>query len=70
MAFKIPCLYDFAAKLCRQQATVLPNHENVDIGNIGQGDAQHRNYRRLKLGGGQAYDQSIVQTVVICLCSV
>jgi hypothetical protein len=26
--------------------------------NIGQGEAQHRKYKRLKLGGGQAYDRS------------
>jgi hypothetical protein len=26
--------------------------------NIGQGEARHRKYKRLKLGGGQAYDCS------------
>jgi hypothetical protein len=60
MAFKIPYLYDFVTKVCRQQATVILNHENVNIRNIGQGEAQHRKYKRLKLGGGQAYDRSIV----------
>jgi hypothetical protein len=65
MAFKIPCLYDFVTKLCRQQATVTLNHENVNIRNINQGMAQHRKYKRLKLCGGQAYDRSIVYTVVI-----
>jgi hypothetical protein len=25
---------------------------------IGQGEARHRKYKRLKLGGGQAYDRS------------
>jgi hypothetical protein len=38
----------------------IPNHDNVNIRNIGQGEAQHRKYKRLKLGGGQAYDQSNV----------
>jgi hypothetical protein len=31
-------------------------HENnVNVRNIGQGEARHRKYKRLKLGGGQAY---------------
>jgi hypothetical protein len=67
MAFKIPYLYDYGTKLCRQQATVTLNHENVKIRNIGQGMTQHRKYKRLKLCGGQAYDRSIVYTVVISL---
>jgi len=54
VAFKIPYLYDFVTELCRQQATVILNHENVNIRNIGQGEAQYRTYKRIKLGGGQA----------------
>jgi hypothetical protein len=27
--------------------------ENANVGKIGKGEAQHRNYKRLKLGGGQ-----------------
>jgi hypothetical protein len=53
MAFKIPYLYDFVTKLCKEQATVILNHENVDMHNIGQCKTQHRKYKRLKLGGGQ-----------------
>jgi hypothetical protein len=34
------------------------NHENADVSNIGQGEARHRKYNSLKLGGGQAYDRS------------
>jgi hypothetical protein len=34
----------------------LQNTGNVR--NIGQGEARHRKYKRLKLGGGQAYDRS------------
>jgi hypothetical protein len=44
--------------LCRQQAKVVLNHDNENVGYIGQGEAQHRKYKRLKLGGGQAYDRS------------
>jgi hypothetical protein len=36
------CLYK---KLCRQQPEVIQNHEN-----------EYRKYKRLKFGGGQAYD--------------
>jgi hypothetical protein len=32
--------------------------ENEHVRGIGQGEARHRKYRRLKLGGGQAYDRS------------
>jgi hypothetical protein len=28
------------------------------IRGIGQGEARHKKYKRLKLGGGQAYDRS------------
>jgi hypothetical protein len=41
-------------KLCRQKAEVQENHENEYVGSIGQGEATHRKYKRLKFGGGQA----------------
>jgi hypothetical protein len=37
-------------KLSRQQAEVIQNHENANVRNIGQGEARHRKYKRLKLG--------------------
>jgi hypothetical protein len=49
---------DFITKLYRQQAEVIQNHVNPNVHNIGQGEAQHRKYKRLKLGSGQAYDRS------------
>jgi hypothetical protein len=49
---------DYITKLCRQQAEVVLNHDNENVRNIGQGEALHRKYKRLKLGGGQAYDRS------------
>jgi hypothetical protein len=52
MAFKIPYVYDYITKLCRQQAEVILNHDNENVRNIGQGEARHRKYKRLKLGGG------------------
>jgi hypothetical protein len=45
MAFKSPYLYDFVTKLCSEQATVILNHENVDIRNISQGEARYRKYK-------------------------
>jgi hypothetical protein len=57
-AFSILYIYDYITKLSRQQAEVIQNNENVNVRNIGQGEARHRKYKRLKLGGGQAYDRS------------
>jgi hypothetical protein len=42
------------------QAAVIKNHGNVNVPNMGQGEAQHRKYKKLKLGGGQTYDCSNV----------
>jgi hypothetical protein len=39
MAFKLPYLYDYVTKLCRQQAKVIQNLDNANIRNIGQGEA-------------------------------
>jgi hypothetical protein len=41
------------------------NHENEPVHVIGQGEARHRKYKRLKLGGGQAYDCSNDQAAVV-----
>jgi hypothetical protein len=57
-ALSIPYIYDNKTKLYRPQAEVIQNHENVNVRNIGQGEARHRKYKRLKLGGGQACDRS------------
>jgi hypothetical protein len=38
------------------QTAVIQNHENVYVRNTDQGKGKHRKYKRLKLGGGQAYD--------------
>jgi hypothetical protein len=57
-AFKILYVYDFITKLCKQKAEVIQNHHNPNVRNTGHGEAQRRKYKRLKLGGGQAYDRS------------
>jgi hypothetical protein len=54
VAFNIPYAYDFITILCRQQAAVILNHENANIHNTGRGEVK---YKRLELGGGQAYDR-------------
>ena len=60
MVFEIPYIYDFITKLCRRQAEVIQNHDNENVPNTGQDGAQHRNYKRLRLGRGQAYDRSSI----------
>jgi hypothetical protein len=57
-AFNLPYVYDYITKLCWQQAEFIWNHENEYFRGIGQGKARHRKYKRLKLGGGLAYDRS------------
>jgi hypothetical protein len=42
MAFEIPFVYDYITKLCRQQVEVIQNHDNENVRNIGQGEANHR----------------------------
>jgi hypothetical protein len=59
-AFQIPYVYDYITKSCRQQAEVIQNHETGNVRYIGQGEAPHRKYKRLKLGGGHVYDCSSV----------
>jgi hypothetical protein len=59
-AFHMPYVYDYRTKLCRQQAEVIQNHENETVRYIGQGEARHRKYKRLKLGGGRVYGCSSV----------
>jgi hypothetical protein len=58
MAFHLPYVYDYMTKLCRQQAEVILNHDNENVRNIGQGETRRRKYKRLKFGGGQAYNRS------------
>jgi hypothetical protein len=65
LAFDIPCVYDYITKLCRQQAEVIQNHCNENFRYIGQGETNHRKYKRLKLSGGQAYVCSSVLTAVV-----
>jgi hypothetical protein len=57
MAFPITFIYDYITKFCRQQAEVIQTHVNENVRNIGQGEACHRKYKRLILGGGQAYNR-------------
>jgi hypothetical protein len=57
-AFNPPYVYDCITKLCRQYAEVIQNHEKEHVRSIGQGEARHRKYKRLKLGGVQAHNRS------------
>jgi hypothetical protein len=59
-AFQIPYVYDYVTKSCRQQTQVTQSHENENVHYIGQGEARHRKYKMLKLGGSHVYDCSSV----------
>jgi hypothetical protein len=48
-AFGITYIYNYITELSRQQAEVTQNHENVNVRNIGQGEARHRKYKGLNL---------------------
>jgi hypothetical protein len=50
--------HGFITKLCRQQEEIIQNHQNEHVPSIRQDEDRHRSYKRLKLGGGQAYDHS------------
>jgi hypothetical protein len=54
----IPYVYDYMTKLSKIEAEVVLNNEKANVRNIGQGEARHRKYKKLKLGGGQADDRS------------
>jgi hypothetical protein len=56
MAFKTPYVYDYITKLCKTQAELILNYVNPNVHGTGQGEARHRKCKRLKSGGGQAYD--------------
>jgi hypothetical protein len=57
--FQIPYLYDYTTKICRKQAEVFQNRDNVNAQNIGKSETQHRKYKRLKRGGGQVFKRLI-----------
>jgi hypothetical protein len=43
----------------------VQNHENEHVRGIGQGEARHRKYKNLNLGGGEAYDRSSDYAAVV-----
>jgi hypothetical protein len=50
----------YIRKLCRKRAKIVQNHGNANVSNTGQGEPRHRKFKRLKLGGSQAYHRSSV----------
>jgi hypothetical protein len=49
VAFKISHSHNFVPKLWRQKAKVTQRNEIANFCNIGQGEAQHREYKRPKM---------------------
>jgi hypothetical protein len=64
-ALNLPYVYDYIIEFCRQQAEVIQNHENDHVRSIEQGEARHRKYKKLKVGGGEAYDHSSDKAAVV-----
>jgi hypothetical protein len=60
VTFKIPYVYDYVTKLCRQQVQVIQNHEYENVRNIGQSETRHRKYKMRKLAGDHINDRSRV----------
>jgi acyl transferase domain-containing protein len=46
-------------KLCRRQAEVILNHENPNVRAIGQGEARHREHKRLKLAAVKSTTEQV-----------
>jgi len=44
--------------VCRKQAEVIQNYDNMNVPNIGKSEAQQRKHKTLNFGSGQAYDRS------------
>jgi hypothetical protein len=49
--FNLLYVYEYITKLCSRQSVVIENHEHEQLPRIGQDEAKHRKYKRLKLGG-------------------
>jgi hypothetical protein len=64
MAFKLPYVYNYITKLCRQEAEVVQNHENANVRSIEQGERRHRNKRGLNLA---AVKHTTVQLTTLLL---
>jgi hypothetical protein len=47
VAFKLPYIYDYITKLCRQQADVIQNHENAVFAILDKTKHDRRNIRGL-----------------------
>jgi hypothetical protein len=58
VALRIPYMYDYITTLCSTQAEGNLNYVNPNVRGIGQGEARHGKYMRLKFGGGQAFNHS------------
>jgi len=58
VTLKTAYIYDFTTKLLRQEAEITQNNKNADVRSIGQSEAVHRKFKRLKLSGGQTCNRS------------
>jgi hypothetical protein len=57
-------VYDDIAKLCRQKAEVIKNHENEHVCSIGHYEARQRKHKGLKFGGRATHTATRIQKIV------
>jgi hypothetical protein len=58
MALNLPNVYDYTTNCAGDKQKSYKIMENEHVRSIEEGEARHRKFRRLKLGGGQAYVRS------------
>jgi hypothetical protein len=44
VGFRVPYIYDYIMKLCRQQPEVIQNYENTNVRDMGKGESRHKKY--------------------------
>jgi hypothetical protein len=64
MAFKLPYVYDYITKLCRQQAKVIQKHESANVATLDKANPDTGNIRGLNLAAVKPWtDRGLVHVV-------
>jgi hypothetical protein len=58
MTFNLLYVYDYITDYAGNKQKSYKVKRTYTFTGVGQGEARHRKYKRLELGGGQAYDHS------------
>ena len=57
------CVRVFPKQFCKQQANVLQNHDNGNVQDIEQGEAQHSQHKTPEPGRSQGTDLSLAALI-------